>query len=205
MYVSDAKIEEAIKLFSEQGGILRTSEAEKAGIHNRTLYYMLDEGYITKMQRGLFKLAGKEPLTNSDLAIVAKKIPKARICLISALDFHGMATEIPHKVHIALPPASRNPRVEHPPIKVFRFSGESLTEGVTRHRTDAVEINVYNPAKTIADCFKFRNRIGLYVAIEALENGINDGKATYSDIIKYANICRVQNVIRPYLETIAHG
>jgi predicted transcriptional regulator of viral defense system len=100
MYVSDAKIEKAIKLFSEQGGILRTSEAEKAGIHNRTLYYMLDEGYITKIQRGLFKLAGKEPLTNSDLAVVAKKIPKARICLISALDFHEMTTEIPHQVHI---------------------------------------------------------------------------------------------------------
>jgi predicted transcriptional regulator of viral defense system len=205
MYVSKAKIGEAVKLFKERGGMLRTSEAEKAGIHNRTLYYMLDKGYITKMQRGLFKLADKGTLTDSDLAIVAKKIPKAHICLISALDFHEMTTEIPHTVHIALPPTSRNPRLEHPPIKVYRFSGESLTEGVVSHKTDTVEIKVYNPAKTIADCFKFRHKIGLDIAIEALENGIKDGKASYSDILKYAKICRVQNVIRPYLETIAHG
>jgi predicted transcriptional regulator of viral defense system len=205
MYVSEAKIEGAIKRFRERGGILRTSEAEKVGIHNRTLYYMLDNGYIEKLERGLYQLSDIKTLSNSDLVIVAKKIPKARICLISALNFHGMTTEIPHKVHIALPPVSRDPKLEHSPIKVYRFSGESLTEGATRHKSDAVEINVYNPAKTIADCFKFRNKIGLDIAIEALENGVNEGKASYADIIKYANICRVQNVIRPYLETIAHG
>ncbi len=205
MYVSEAKIEEAIKLFRERGEILRTSEAEKAGIHNRTLYYMLDNGYIDKLERGLYQLSDKETLSNSDLVIVAKKIPKARICLISALVYHEMTSEIPHKVHIALPATSRNPRLEHPPIKVYLFCGESLTKGVKRHKSDGVEINVYNPAKTIADCFKFRNKIGLDIAIEALENGINEGKASYADIIKYAKICRVQNVIKPYLETIAHG
>jgi predicted transcriptional regulator of viral defense system len=205
MYVSEAKTEEAIKLFSEHGGILRTSEAEKAGIHNRTLYYMLDNGYIEKLERGLYQLSDIKILSNSDLIIVAKKIPKARICLISALDFHGMTTEIPHKVHIALPLTSRNPRLEQPPIKVYRFSGKSLTEGIACHKSDGVEIKIYNPAKTIADCFKFRNKIGLDIAIEALESGISDGKASYTDIIKYAKICRVQNVMRPYLETIAHG
>lgn len=205
MYVSEDKIKEAIKLFEEQGGVLRTSEALENDIHQRTLYQMLEEGYITKLERGVYKLVGKGALSNPDLAIVATKVPKARICLISALDFHDMTTEIPHVVHIALPRTSRNPTLGFPPIKVYRFSGESLTEGVESHDVDGVEVQVYSPAKTIADCFKFRNKIGLDIAMEALENGIKKGKATYNDIVKYAKICRVQSVIKPYLEAIAHG
>jgi predicted transcriptional regulator of viral defense system len=205
MNVSKSKIEEAIKLFKKQGGVLRTSETEEMGIHNRTLYYMLDKGIITKLERGVYKLADEERLTNPDLTIVAKKIPKANICLISALDFHEMTTEIPHEVHIAIPRTNRNPKLDYPPIKVYRFSGKSLTEGVEKHEVDGVEVKVYNPAKTIADCFKFRNKVGLDVAIEALDAGIKDGKASYSDILKYAEICRVKTVMKPYLETIAHG
>lgn len=205
MYVSESKIEKAVSLFKEHGGVLRTSEAERAGIHNRTLYHMLDEGYIEKLERGVYKLVGYGPLSNPDLAIVAKKIPKAKVCLISALDFYEMTTEIPHKVHIALPRTSRDPKLDHPPIKVYRFSGDSLTEGIEKHEVDGVEVQVYNPAKTIADCFKFRNKIGLDIAMEALEQGIEQGKASYSEILKFAEICRVKSVIKPYLEAIAHG
>jgi predicted transcriptional regulator of viral defense system len=115
-----------------------------------------------------------------------------------------MTTEVPHQVHIALSRKHRDPKLDYPPIHVYRFSGKSLTEGVEKHKVDGVEIQVYNPAKTIADCFKFRNQIGLEIAIEALKHGIREKKASYSDILTYADICRVENVIRPYLETIAH-
>ena len=205
MYVSDSKVEEAVDLFKEHGGVLRTSEAERAGIHNRTLYHMLEEGYIEKLERGVYKLVGHGPLSNPDLAIVATKIPKARICLVSALDFHDMTTEIPHHVHIALPRTSRDPKLDYPPLSVYRFSGKSLTEGIEKHEVDGVIVHVYSPAKTIADCFKFRNKIGKDIAIEALERGIREGKASYKDVLDYAEICRVKTVIKPYMESIANG
>jgi len=205
MYVSKEKIDNAINVFQRHGGILRTSEALDAGIYRRTLYHMEEEGLLTKLERGVYKLSDTDMLANPDLTIVAKKVPKARICLISALDFHGITTEIPHEVHIALPRTSRDPKLDHPPLQVYRFSGDSLTKGIEKHKVDGVEVQVYNPAKTIADCFKFRNKIGLDIAMEALEQGIKQGKASYSDILKYAEICRVKSVIKPYMEAIAHG
>jgi len=116
-----------------------------------------------------------------------------------------MTTQLPHRIHIALSRTRRNSKLDHPPIKVHRFSGDSLTEGVETHEIDGIEIQVYNPAKTIADCFKFRNKIGLDVAIEALKDGIRENKTSFNEIDKFAKICRVQNVIRPYAETIAHS
>ncbi len=178
MYVSDRKINEAIRIFKQQGGVLRTSDALNEGISRRTLYHMLEEGYIQKLERGVYKLVDKGPLANPDLAIVATKIPKASICLISALDFHEMTTEIPHSVHIALPRTSRDPKLDYPPLKVYRFSGKSLTDGIEEHEVDGVTVKVYNPAKTISDCFKFRNRMGKDIAIEALKRGIKENKAS---------------------------
>ncbi len=205
MYISEEKINNAISIFKKHGGILRTSEALHERIYRRTLYHMEKEGLLTKLERGVYKLADAEVLTNPDLAIVAKKIPKATVCLISALDFHEMTTEIPREVHIALPRTSRNPKLDYPPIKVYRFSGDSLTKGIEKREVDNLEVQVYSPAKTIADCFKFRNKIGLDIAIDALEQGIEQRKASFSDIVKYAEICRVKSVIKPYLEAIAHG
>ncbi|PAU95405.1 transcriptional regulator [Aliifodinibius salipaludis] len=205
MYVSKEKIDNAINVFKKHGGILRTSEALDEGIYRRTLYHMEEKGFLTKLERGVYKLSDTDMLSNPDLAIVAKKIPKAKLCLVSALDFHEMTTEIPHKVHIALPRTSRDPKLDHPPIKVYRFSGKSLTEGVKEHEVDGIKVQIYNPAKTIADCFKFRNKIGLDIAIEALKDGMRENKTSFNDIERFANICRVQNVIRPYAETIAHG
>jgi len=205
MYVSDEKIEEAINVFKQQNGVLRMSEALDKGVYRRTLYHMLEQGYITKLERGVYKLKDKGPLSNPDLAIVATKIPKARVCLVSALDFHDMTTEIPHSVHIALPRTSRDPKLDYPPLSIYRFSGKSLTKGVKEHEIDNIKVQVYSPAKTIADCFKFRNKIGKDIAIEALERGIREGKASYKDILHYAEICRVKTVIKPYLESIANG
>ena len=205
MYTSQSKIAEAVKLFQEHDGVMRTSEVLDAGVHRRTLYHMRDEGVVTAIQRGVYQLTESEPLSNPDLVIVAKKIPESRICLISALSIHEITDEIPHKVHIALPRSSWQPELDYPPLKVYRFSDETINSGLETQQIDGVEMKVFNPAKTIADCFKFRNQIGLDVAIEALKRGVNEGKASYGDIVKYAKLCKVERVIKPYLETVGHG
>lgn len=202
MYVSKEKIKEAIRVFEEHNGIMRTSEALDAGIYQRTLYFMRDEGYLTKLQRGVYQLNKREPLGYPDLVIVAQKIPAAIICLISALDLHELTDQIPHQVDIALPRTSRDPVMDYPPIKVYRFSEETQEAGVDIQKIDGVDINVFNPAKTIADCFKFRNQIGKEVATEALKEGIRTQKATYQEILKYAKLCRVKKIVKPYLEIL---
>lgn len=205
MYVSTDKIEDAVRIFKEHQGVMRTAEALDAGIYPRTLYHMRDEGYLTQLERGVYQLQDSEPLSNPDFIIVSRKIPDAVICLISALDLHKMTDEIPHKVHIALPRTSRNPSLDYPPVSVYRFSDETLIAGVETKPFDGISVKVFTPAKTIADCFKFRNQIGLDIAIEALKRGVNERKATYGDIMKYAKLCKVERVIKPYLETIGHG
>ena len=205
MYVSKPKIEEAIKLFQEHDGVMRTSEVLDTGVHRRTLYHMRDEGIVKAIQRGVYQLTESEPLSNPDLVIVAKKIPEARICLISALSIHEMTDEIPHKVHIALPRSSWQPELDYPPLNVYRFSDETINSGLQTKTIDGVKIKIFNLSKTIADCFKFRNQIGLDVAIEALKRGISEGKASYKEIVEYARLCKVEKVIRPYMEMIGHG
>ena len=205
MNVSDIKIEEAVQVFKDYDGIMRTSEVLNKGVHRRTLYHMRDTGMLRQLDRGVYQLADREPAGNPDLVLVAKKIPGARICLISALAIHEMTDEIPHKVHIALAHSAWEPKMEYPPLKVYRFSEETLKAGVQKHSIDGMEVKVYLPAKTIADCFKFRNQIGLDVAIEALKRGLSEKKATYKDIIAYARLCKVNRVMQPYLEALGHG
>ena len=205
MYTSKEKMRNALDLFKEQGGILRTSEALSAGIHPRTLYKLRDEGYITNLNRGLYKLTDDPPLSNPDIAIIAARVPNAKICLLSALDFHEMTTEIPHKVHIAIARTQRDPKIDYPPIEVYRFTDESFTKGVEKHEIDGQTIQVYSPAKTIADCFKFRNKIGKEIALEALQSGLEQKKIKVKEILKYAKICRVENIIKPYLEATING
>jgi len=200
MYTSKEKIQKAISVFKDREGLLRTSEALSAGIHPRTLYKLRDEGYITKLDRGLYKLSDDLPLSNPDVSIVAARVPNAKICLLSALDFHEMTKEIPHKVHIAIARTQRDPKIVYPPIEVYRFSNESFTEGVEEHEIDGQTIHVYNPAKTIADCFKFRNKIGKEIALEALQSGLDQKNIDVKEILKYAKICRVETIIKPYLE-----
>ena len=205
MYVSDSKIKKAIHVFEEHDGVMRTSEVLNEGIHQRTLYAMRDRGVVNMLERGLYRLANKESMSNPDLLIVAKKIPHARLCLISALYLHNLTDEVPHVVHIALARSAWEPQMEHPPIKTYRFSEESYQAGVEIYRFDGVEIGVYNPAKTIADCFKFRNKIGIDVAVKALKEGVSEGKASYKDITHYARICGVSRVMQPYMEVLSIG
>lgn len=172
------------------------------GIHPRTLYLLRDGGELEQLSRGVYRLTELPPPGEPDLMAVAARIPKAIVCLISALHIHGLTTEIPHEVSIALPPGSKRPEVDYPPIRVFWFSGGSYTTGVEVRDMDGVPVKIYNTAKTLADCFKFRNKVGIDVAVEALRTGLEEQRVRPAEIIEYARVCRVERVIMPYLEAM---
>jgi predicted transcriptional regulator of viral defense system len=192
----------ALASFEDRGGILSTAEALRARIHPATLYALRDEGRLVRLERGLYRLADAEPLSDPDLVTVAKKISKGIVCLISALAFHNLTTQIPHCVHVALPPGTEEPRLEYPPIQSYRFSSRSYSEGFATHFIDTVPVSIYSPEKTLADCFKFRSRVGLDTAIEALKLYRDRHEVDIESILRHAAICRVARIMRPYMEAI---
>lgn len=182
--------------------MLRTSQALRLGIHPRTLYEMRDSRRIVQLGRGLYRLADAPETEHLDLITVAAKVPDGVICLISALSFHGITTEVPHEVYLAVRHGKEQPRLDYPPLRVFRFSEETISAGVEKHKLEGVTVRLFSPAKTIADCFKFRHKIGVDVAVEALKLCLAQGKARPAQILHYARLCRVERVIRPYLEAL---
>jgi predicted transcriptional regulator of viral defense system len=195
-------IERALELFRTTGGILRTRDVLAAGIHPRTLYAMRDAGILDRLGRGLYRLADMPPLGNPDLVAVAATVPNGVLCLISALSFHELSTQIPHRVYLALKRGVEPPRLEHPPLRLFWFTGAMFTEGIERHRVDGLALQVYSPAKTVADCFRYRNKLGMDVALQALRLYKEHDSFSVEDILLYARICRVERVMRPYLEAL---
>lgn len=193
----------AIEVFKQSGGLLRTAQALKNGIYSNTLAEMKEAGLIEQVSRGLYRLAQTPPLSQPDLVTVALKIPKGVICLISALAYHDISTQVPHEVYVALPSFSRTPRISHPPTRFFRLSKASYTAGIETHTVDGIPIRIYSPEKTVADCFKFRNRVGLDTAIEALKLCRSRKHARMEDLLTCARINRVENIMKPYLESIA--
>jgi predicted transcriptional regulator of viral defense system len=192
----------ALRIFKKNRGILTTKQILNFGIHRRTLYKLRDEGKLIKITNGLYKLADMPELSNPDFVTVAMKVPKGVVCLISALSFHEITTHIPHKINIAVKRGARTPQLKYPPLDVVRFSGESFEKGIGTHKIDGVNVKIYNPAKTIVDCFKFLNKVGLDVAIEALKFGISRKKVSVGELFKYAKVCSVEKIIRPYIEAI---
>lgn len=188
--------------FKKHGGMLRTSRAIALGVHPRTLYALREAGRLRQVSRGLYRLADLPELGNPDLAAVAARIPQGVVCLISALAFHGITTQIPHKVDVAVPRGTKQPRLRFPPIRVFRFSAPMQRAGIEKHRVDNIEVRVYSAAKTVADCFRFRNRIGVDVAVEALRLLHQRKKAPMRQLLEYARLCRVERVMIPYLEAL---
>jgi predicted transcriptional regulator of viral defense system len=174
----------------------------RAGIHPSTLYAMRDAGSLEVVSRGVYRLAGSEPLGNPDLVTVATRVRGGVICLISALAFHEITTQIPHEVHVALQRGSEGSRLEYPPIKIYWFKGQAFTAGVETHEIDGVGAQIYSPEKTLADCFKFRNKIGLDTAVEAVRFYRERRSVNVDALMRYAAICRVEKVMRPYLEAI---
>lgn len=177
-------------------------EAIRLGVHPRTLYAMRDVGALEQIARGLYRLAELPPLGDPDMVAVARRVPDGVICLLSALAIHEITTQIPHEVHVALARGAEPPRLEHPPVRVFWFTGRAFTEGIETHRQDGIDVRVYGAAKTVADCFKYRNKLGLDVALEALRLYLREKRGSPDELVKYARICRVENVMRPYVEAV---
>ena len=202
MYTSKKKIEEAKRIFMKQGGILRTSEAIKHGIHSRTLYFMRDHNHLDVLCRGTYRLADLEPVTNMDLITVSSKVESGVVCLISALSYHEITTEIPHEIYMAISRKTFYPKLEHPPTRFFRFSEKAFRAGIEIHVMNGVNVRIYSVEKTIADCFKYRNKLGLDVALEALKLWRKSKNARIDKLMEYASICRVHNIIKPYVEAI---
>lgn len=198
---NDARAAAAAR-FRERGGILRTTEALQLGIHPRTLYALRDAGVLERLSRGVYRLASMPPPGNPDLVAVALRAPQGVICLLSALAVHDLTTQIPHEVHVALKRGAEPPRLEHPPVRVFWFTGEAFTSGIERHVLDGVGVRVYGAAKTVADCFKYRNKLGLDVALEALKLYLRKRRARPADLTRFARVCRVEAVMRPYVEAL---
>lgn len=194
--------QKAVDIFKKNAGILRTNEAINKGIHPVTLYSLRDSGLIVQISRGVYRLADMKQPGNPDLITVAMRIPNGVICLISALSIHDITTQIPHEVHIALPHGAEEPRLDYPPVRTYRFTGMAFTEGIETHKLNNISVKVYNIEKTLADCFKFRNKIGLDTAIEALRLYRERRKPRVDDLLHFATICRVEKIMRPYLEAI---
>jgi predicted transcriptional regulator of viral defense system len=194
--------QQAVEIFRRHGGVLRTMQAVRLGVHPRTLYAMRDNGTLEQLSRGLYRLADMPPLGTPDLVAVAKLVPSGVICLISALSIHDLTTEIPHEIYVAIARGAETPRLEHPPLRVFRFSGAALSEGVETHDVDGCEVRVYSAAKTVADCFKFRNKLGTEIALEGLKRYLASRESSVDELMQFARVCRVETVMRPYVEAL---
>ncbi|MCX7055899.1 MAG: type IV toxin-antitoxin system AbiEi family antitoxin domain-containing protein [Proteobacteria bacterium] len=196
-------IEQALTAFRQRGGTLRTGEALGAGIHPATLYQLAAHGQLVRLTRGLYRLASAEEFSNPDLAVVAAKAPSAVVCLVSALAFHELTTQVPREVQLAVPRGKYAAlRLKSPPVAVYRFDKTTFDAGIESHTVDGADIRVYNVARTLVDCFKFRNKIGLDVAVEALRFARSRRQVTNREILSYAKLLRQERVMGPYLEAV---
>ena len=188
--------------YVRQHGIVRPRDIEAIGIPREYLLRLHGQGKLNRIGRGIYSLPGAAVTERHTYAEVAKRVPDAVLCLLSALAFHEITTQSPASVWIALGKGARKPAIVSPTLRVVRLTEPSLSEGIEKQSVEGVTVRVYSAAKTVADCFKFRNKIGLDIAIEALKDCLRQKKATVNEIYHYAKICRVSNVIRPYMEAL---
>lgn len=185
-----------------QRGLLRPSDLDAIGASRVTLARMTDAGLLEKVDRGLYRLADQDHSENDSLITVATKVPQAVFCLLTALQFHDLTTQLPREIWIAMPRGSHVPKIDYPPIKMVQVTGDAYAAGIEIFQHDGIPLRIYGVARTVVDCFKHRNKIGIDVALEALRDARAQKKASADDLWRYAKICRVANVMRPYLEAI---
>jgi predicted transcriptional regulator of viral defense system len=183
-------------------GIVRPRDIEAIGLPREYLVRLHRQGKLNRPGRGIYTIPDANVTEHHSYAEVAKRVPEATVCLLSALAFHEITTQSPASVWIALPKGARKPTLDSPSLRIVRLSGLSLTTGIENYQVDGVPVRVYSAAKTVADCFKFRHKIGLDVAIEALKDSLRQKKANVNEIYRSAQVCRVSNVIRPYMEAL---
>lgn len=184
-------------------GVVRPVDLESRGIPRAHVYELARAGLVERQGRGLYVAKGHRYTAQHALAQVARRVSGGVVCLLSALSFHGLTTQLPPEVWLALPERARRPRLDYPRLRVARFSGAALSEGIERHTIEGVEVRVYSAAKTVADCFKYRNKIGIDVAVEALKDFTRSHRGGANALARFARICRVSRVMQPYLDSIA--
>jgi predicted transcriptional regulator of viral defense system len=194
--------ESRVQAVLEAKGIARSRDIERAGVSRTQIRRLVERGVIERVARGLYRDPSAPQSERADLAEAARLVPGGVVCLLSALRFHGLTTQNPFQVWLAINRKSWRPEVEHPPLRFIYLSGRSLTEGVEVHEVDSVPVRVFSAAKTVADCFKFRNKLGVDVAVEALRDFRNAYPKNLEAIWHYAEIDRVAGVMRPYLEAV---
>jgi predicted transcriptional regulator of viral defense system len=190
------------KIFTNNHGILRASKAIELGVPKHVLYEMVKTGELVREAQGIYRLSDSDPLGNPDLVQISIRVPRAVFCLISALYFHELTTQIPHSVYFALPRDVKTPKIQYPPIRVFHFSPKPYQAGIVEHELDGVKVKIYDREKTIADCFKFREKVGMDVALEAVKDYLRQPNVNVSLLMKYARIDHVEKIMRPYLEAL---
>lgn len=198
---ADTHIRRIIEL-ARQKGMIRPSDLDAIGAPRVALTRMAANGQLQKIGRGIYHLSGSSPDEHESLLVVAKRVPQAVFCLLSALQFHQLTTQLPRQVWIAMPRGSHTPRIAYPPLKMVQFNEASYKAGIETRDCGNVTLRVYSVAKTVVDCFKHRNTIGLDVALEALREARASGRASMDELWRLAKTCRVANVMRPYLESV---
>ena len=194
----------AIRVFRRHGGSLRTKQALALGIHPATLYKLRDSGQVTELARGLYRLADAEEVENPDLAVVAARAPDAVVCLISALSYHGITTQVPAVVHLAVPRGSYyGLKLDPLPVQMYRFDLKTFSSGIEEHDVGGAKIKIYSAARTVADVFKFRNKLGLDVALEALRLARERKRIQNRELTRFARLLRVDGPMRPYMQALS--
>jgi predicted transcriptional regulator of viral defense system len=194
--------QDAILALARNQGLIRPLDLDARGLPRISLTRLVRQGRLARVGRGLYALPDRAVSEHSALSEVARKHPRAVVCLLSALRFHEVTTQAPFEVWLVIPNKARAPRLDYPPLRIVRFSERALTEGIEERLIDAVPVRVTNLARTVADCFKYRNKIGLDVALEALRESWKAKRVTMEELWRYARPCRVANVMRPYLESL---
>ena len=200
--MSNGRIAEVVRLV-KKAGILRPRDLQSHGIPRLYLHMAADKGLVLRVGRGLYVARGSRPTQHHSLAQASKRVPHGMVCLLSALRFHNLTTQAPFQVWFAISDKARLPRTDSPPLRIVRFSQKMLAYGVQEHRIEGVSVHIFSPGKTVADCFRYRNKIGLDVALEALRECMRKRRATSDELWQAAKVCRVANVMRPYLESLS--
>lgn len=184
-------------------GLIRPRDLAEHGLPSIALTRMVRQGLLNRVRRGIYAIPRRSKSEHASLAEVALTNPQAIVCLLSALRLHDLTTQAPFEVWLAIPNKSRPPKIDYPPLRIVRFSGAALSDGIEEEQIDGVTIRVTNIARTVADCFKFRNKVGLDVALEALQEAWREKRVTMDELWHYAAVCRVTNVMRPYMESLS--
>jgi predicted transcriptional regulator of viral defense system len=195
-------LDTALEAFRAKGGTLRTRDLIALGVHTDALYSLRDSGRIVELGRGLYRLAEAGEAEHPDLALVAARAPDAAVCLISALSYHDITTQIPSSVHLAVPRGSYHGITLSTPVTVYRFDPKTFNKGLETHRVAGSPVKIYSVARSVVDCFKFRNKLGLDVALEALRLARQRKRVQNRELLHYARLLRVENPMSPYLQAI---